>query len=756
MTPSIGKTSPDQRLDRLYQLLPAIYRIRDANEGYPLQALLRVIAEQVNIVEDDIAQRYKNWFIETADDWAVPYIGDLIGYRPALDAGEANDGTSAERQELNRVLVPRREVSNTIRYRRRKGTLALLEELSRDVSGWPTRAVEFFKLLGWNQNLDHPNLDRARTVDLRAVENLDLIDGPFDPHAHTVDVRRVNSNRTVGRYNLPSIGLFVWRLKSYSVTNATAFCAEDAGPNCYTFSALGHDAPLFIKPEPGVTPSHIAQSLNAPEPIRRNAFAKHKESYYGQGKSFTIWAEGWSGFDPQKPIPADAIIPADLSDWQYEPHSKHIVVDPQLGRFVFPPSQLPKKGVRVTYHYGFGCNMGGGEYPRPLLNPAARQVSAPAQANEVAIYRVGHAEKYRRIGDALHQWGVEKPPDAVIELSDSRIHVEPIYIELEADQTLQLRAADSARPVISLLDRTADLPDALAVNMARGSRFTMDGLLITGRAVHVYGKECEKPEDQRDPICGAHVIIRHCTLVPGWGLECDCQPKRSSEPSLELYNVRAKVRIERSIVGSIHIHENEAKIDPIPLWIADSIVDATDPEKEAIGAPGCAVAHAVLTIRRTTVYGIVNVHAIESAEDGIFNDGLNVVRRQFGCMRFCYVPAGCRTPRRYRCQPDLAAQALTEQSITAARPNADPAAHLAAIECEQLRIRPQFTSIRYGNPGYGQLALTCADEIKRGAQDESEMGVYHDNFEPQREANLLARLEEYTAAGMNVGLILIM
>jgi hypothetical protein len=749
----MGMNNPDQRLDRLYQLLPAVYRLRDAREGYPLQSLLRVIAEQVNIVEDDIAQLYENWFIETADDWAVPYLGDLIGYRPALEAGEGGAGTTQERQALSRVLVPRREVSNTIRYRRRKGTLALLEELSMDVSGWPARAVEFFKLLGWNQNIDHSRFDRARTADLRAGETLDLVDGPFDPLAHTVDVRRVNSHRTPGRYNLPSIGLFVWRLKSYSVTNATAFCAEDAGPNCYTFSALGHDAPLFIQPEPGIRPAHIDRDLNVPQPVRRHAFARHPGSYYGKEKSLAIWVDGWAGLNPLEPVPLTAIIPANLSDWQYEPHSKHIAVDPELGRFVFPPSQLPKKGVRVTYRYGFSWEIGGGEYPRALLNPTARPATESGQIREFATYRVGHGEKFRRIGEALHRWGVEKPDDAVIELSDSRIHVEPIYIELGTNQTLQLRATEGARPVISLLDRTADLPDALAVKMSLGSRFTMDGLLITGRAVHVYGKECEKLGDQRDPICGAHLIIRHCTLVPGWGLEYDCQPKRTSEPSLELHNVRANVRVEHSIVGSIHVHEDEVKIDPIPLYISDCFVDATDPEKEALGAPGCAVAHAVLTIRRTTVFGILNVHAIDAAEDCIFNDGLNVARRQLGCLRFCYVPAGCRTPRRYRCQPDLVAQALTEQSTAPERSNADSAAQRAGMECERLRIQPSFTSIRYGHPGYGQLALTCADEIKRGAHDESEMGAFHDNFEPLREANLLARLEEYTAAGMNVGLI---
>ena len=60
---------------------------------------------------------------------------------------------------------------------------------------------------------------------------------------------------------------------------------------------------------------------------------------------------------------------------------------------------------------------------------------------------------------------------------------------------------------------------------------------------------------------------------------------------------------------------------------------------------------------------------------------------------------------------------------------------------------------RYGTPTYCQLADSCADEIKRGTDDESEMGVFHDLFQPQRAANLRARLDEYTPAGMDAGII---
>ncbi|HWU85743.1 MAG TPA: hypothetical protein VN253_00605 [Kofleriaceae bacterium] len=724
-------TASDPRLDRVYALLPAIIRIRDAERGYPLKALCRILAEQVNVVEDDIARLYENWFIETADDWVVPYLGDLVGYRPVAEAGSAGSPDAAP----GRVLIPRREVADLIALRRRKGALAVIERLASDVAGWPARAVELFKLLGWTQHVNHLHLDRHRTADLRRVEALELIDGPFDVLAHTVDVRRISSRRTRGRYNIPSVGAFVWRLGSYSVTAMPAYCEEAAGPHCFTFSVLGQDTQLYVRPEPETDPTHIAEELNLPVPIRRRAFERRPRDYYGVDRSLAIWAEGWAGSPADRPVPVEALVPADLSSWRYAPLPGHIAVDPVLGRLVFPRSQLPRKGVRVTYHHGFSADMGGGEYHRPLIQPRG----------EVALYRVGEHEPYRRIADALRRWKQDRPSSAVIELAASGVYVEPLNIQLAAGQSLQLRAADRARAVIRIIDWQTDLPDALAIAMAPGSRLTLDGLLVTGRPVQITGT-CHETTGDRGAVCAAELVIRHCTLVPGWDIDCHCEPSRPAEPSLEIANLRARVRIEHSIVGSIQVHEDEVRIDPIPIAISDSIVDATGGTRQAIGAPSSAIAHVTLTIRRSTVFGIVDVHAIDLAENCIFNHCVNVARRQLGCMRFSYVPPGCRTPRRYRCQPDGAIEAVKERII-------DPAERATASAGEILRVRPQFGSVRYGKPTYAQLGPGCAPEIVRGADDESEMGAFHDLFQPQREANLRARLDEYTPAGMDVDLV---
>jgi hypothetical protein len=106
-------------------------------------------------------------------------------------------------------------------------------------------------------------------------------------------------------------------------------------------------------------------------------------------------------------------------------------------------------------------------------------------------------------------------------------------------------------------------------------------------------------------------------------------------------------------------------------------------------------------------------------------------------MRFCYVPQGSRTPPRYECQPDRVVAGLVSSD--------------AALEA--LRVRPQFMSVRYGNPNYARLADDGAMEIREGADCRSEMGVYYGLYESQRAALLRQRLDEFTSAGMDAGLI---
>ena len=179
---------PRPRIDRLYRLLPAVIRRSDSEQGEPLRALLQVITKQANLLEEDLLQLYDNWFIETCEPWVVPYIADLIGHQPIHEAGEPGQGPEA--LVRNAVLLPRREVANTLRYRRRKGTLVLLEQLARDVAGWPALAVEFGRLLAQTQSLRLTHAARGRSVDLRDADLLNRLGSGFDGLAHAPDLRR--------------------------------------------------------------------------------------------------------------------------------------------------------------------------------------------------------------------------------------------------------------------------------------------------------------------------------------------------------------------------------------------------------------------------------------------------------------------------------------------------------------------------------------------------------------------------------------
>ena len=145
-----------------------------------------------------------------------------------------------------------------------------------------------------------------------------------------------------------------------------------------------------------------------------------------------------------------------------------------------------------------------------------------------------------------------------------------------------------------------------------------------------------------------------------------------------------------------------------------------------------------VTLQRTTIFGVSHFRQITLASEVIFFGRTRADRRQNGCVRFSYLTPGSRTPRRFHCQPDLALENVTDSG------------EWALI---RLKMRPVFTSLRSGDPSYAQLALSCAFEIKTGAENGAEMGAFNELMQPQREANLRIRLEEYLPLGLEPGLI---
>lgn len=702
---------------RLKDLLPPIYSQDIDGAVCPLCAILEIIEDQVNVVENDILQLYNNWFIETCQDWVVPYIGDLIGYSQ-MNSG-AEQSTLGSTRQKDRILTPRRDVANTIRYRRGKGTLSVLESISQDVSGWTVRCIEMFTSLAFTQNLNHLRTNIGRSADLAKVGTFGE---PFSELAHLADLR--SGCCDARGYNTNGVGIFVWRLKPYSVTRTPA---EESGPKgMFTFSALGNDEPLFINPDQEAT----SGPLGVPMAINRIAFESRKEDYYGEGKSLLIWAgtqstKRTSSKDQKitwQEVKVDDVIPANLSRWQYAPDKGKVAVDPELGRIAFSKRNPPVK-VLVSYQYGFSDDIGGGEYPRQIYQP-----------EDFELYSVGQGG-FNSVTQAFDRWQEDKKNaveeglkkrlhHAVIEIAESGVFTAPAEISLAKDESLHIRAANRVRPMVKAVDLESDSFGNLAISGETGSSFTIDGLIISEGGVSITGDI-------------ARIAIRHSTIVPGHRLHEGCEPDRCPEPSLDLHGIKSCVYIDHSIIGPIKI---SGAAEPLNIHIVSSILDALGSGRLAIGFPGGSFAPVELTIKKTTVLGSTDVQAIRLAENSIFCGPVNVARTQRGCMRFCYVPRRpSRTPKRYNCQPDMVIQK----------------APVGEMHKEALRVRPQFKGEQYGKPNYCRLSDNCAEEIRRGSEDESEMGVFHDLYEPQRRANLEARLEDYMPARMNANIVFV-
>jgi hypothetical protein len=685
--------------ERLYSLLPAVYRLRDEQQGHPLRALVSLIAQEFEALEENIDQLYDDQFIETCEEWVAPYIGDLIGYRPLHGVAAA-------------IASPRAEVANTIGYRRRKGTAAMLEQLARDVTDWPARAVEFFEQLSTTQYMNHVRLYAPAAADLRSTPAMLQLDGPFNTVAHTAEMRRPEAGS--GRYNIPNIGIFLWRLRSFSLTDVP-LTPDPGDPTArkFRFNPLGADQRLFRWPVTETRISHIAEPVNVPDPINLRLMARAVRAAaadptvaddYGDGDSLVLSRPNSNPALPPLPIPVADIRICDLRDvpagWAHEATlaASKIAIDPRLGRVLLGTSVTGP--ILGTFHSGFSRPIGGGEYERSFSG-----------AELVAQRTASRSEALQPHLDAIAGGGRLVINDSLTYAQTPVFKVNGVVAPGAPGIEVVVTARNGVRPLIS-----ASGPITLDIG-ARG-RLVLDGLVVSGGALQLAAAVDDEPRE---------LVLRHCTLVPGLTLNPDGSAASAGAPSLVVANPFAAITLEQCIVGALRIAGDAT------VQLVDCIVDAGSPESVvfedvAAGQPG-----AEMTIRDSTVVGKVHVRLMRLASNTIFFSHLTIAdtwkaplwveRKQEGCVRFCFVPVGSLAPKRFRCVPDDK--------------------HPDAL--------PHFTSLRYGDPGYAQLRSATDRSIREGADDEGEIGVMHPMYQPQRETNLRIRLDEYLRFGLHAG-----
>lgn len=771
--------------DRLYQLLPAVYRERDEAEGLPLRALLRIIADQDRILYAGIGRLWDNFFIETCDRWAIPYLGDLVGNNLLHDTHRlaTPDTARALFTDLaGRELRPpiairtRADVAKTIYYRRRKGTLPMLEELARDVTGWPVYAVEFFELLGWTQWVrNHRRMHCLRTPDIRRIEPMDRLNGPFDFISHTVDVRPISQQ--AGWYNIKNIGFFVWRLGSYPMSNVRARpVTPNPGEWRFHFSPLGNPAPLLGRWRREGDEAGLATELHVPAPIRCPFFyedLKHYQNtepprpdftdFYGlfapinnnpmvvfPDASFFIFRNAvpvHPAQDPNASIHAfePQIVSRRLDPWPDDPPTeKLIAIDIEHGRIAVGANwEDETESLDVYYHYGFSADLGGGPYERGkwLVRPELADLHLEVGEN-------ASLPQFSNMSDAFQKWVDEGRPNAIITILDNRTYEVSGNLQLAADRWIVIQADNKQRPHV----RVPDAGELQVVGQPR-SELTLSGILFEG-GIRVTGDL-------------GRLRVIHSTLVPGRGFNENGKPL-GTDPSLTVEGgsvteplnaefAELRVEIAFSVTGPLQLPEHANG-----LWVLDSIVDGIPGQDGGLGMAICGSGAGSdpsgppASLERVTIIGGSRVKKLLLASEVIFTDPVVAIQRQEGCVRFSFVPHESVTPRRYRCQPDLEITAQLEAAEKEAEANNTT---LTTAQREAIRdevrgwLAPSFTSERYGDPAYAQLHLTCPMRIHTGAEDGSEMGAFCHLKQPQRETNLRTRLEEYLSFGLEPGII---
>ena len=703
--------------DKLWNLLPAIYRGEDSSEfgvNGPLREMVNRIGAQAAVLRRSIDRLWDDQSIETCDDWVVPYIADLLATR--LVASQ-----NARGQRL--------DVAKTIYYRRRRGTVAILEEIASDVTGWDARVVEFFRRLGRTRHSLDPEIGSpAATSDPAGNRTLQLAEGlvgrwtntgiggwadlrnvygalqaqspfsagaairppsAFDEFYHTADFRKGRGRS--GWYNIPKLGVFLWRLKSFGLDYTTPV-ADPTHPGCYSFDPTGRLAPLFaasarpfgdvwVSPQEWQLPGPISTALLASALSPTAA-----ESLYAALAPGQVIELNALGAFAQLGTDYDLVDASNVTTYpQPLGSAPSVMIFPEQGRLaILRPLNGP---LFVTYHYGFSSTIGAGPYDRRARGQSPLPLSA---------------QKFKGGGNALVKPLTGIAPTGIIIIDDSLTY-DPVS-DVSGIEQVTIAAANQRRPVI----RVAPGAEWILTGAGQQSSLVVDGLLFSGGDIVLKGDFDT-------------VTIRCCTFDPGTAGTSSTFAKSVDQRDLipcHLW-VEAKVRqmtIDRCILGPI---ETRANGEIENLDVTDTIVQALGTDQAIHMVTG------VTRLTRCTVLGPATLDHLYASEC-ILNGVVAVDDTQDGCVRFTAWSSGSVIPRKYE-----------------------------SVEIPP--VAPLFTSRAFGQPGYAQLLpnvdrniLSGANgaTISAGAEDGSEMGAFAREKNPIKERSLLIKYEEFMPLGL--------
>jgi hypothetical protein len=785
---------------RLWNLLPQIYREwdgegSDSDETGPLRELTTRVGEQMAIVRRSIDRLHDDQSIELCDNWVIPYLGDLLATNLVANL-------DARGQRL--------DVAKTIYYRRRKGTVGLLEELAADITGWNARVVEFFRRMARTRHQYDPPIGRDRI--LAVIEGLvgtrsgtpagglaDLRNRPaalssgtaFDEFFHTADLRR--GRQLLGWHNIPKLGVFLWRLKSFGCS-AVQPVPVDGCDGYYTFDPTGREIPLFARDYRGTSQYGDAwvtpDEWMLPGPIASALWEEAADRLYGDSLAAIQSTETLS----------DVIDPSTVA------------LDPERDRFHLLAPLPAGAFLQCDYHYGFSSKIGAGPYDR-----RDSSTDLPAQPSPASVVSGG--------GAALQLGLAALPATGTLAIDDSATY--DSMSDLAAVDEVHLRCEMNERPVVRL-----DGAAWTATGASDSSRLTLEGLFLSGGDVILTGSY-----ETVELLC--------TTLDPGEAVapdgsfptSVDGRPLAPStlwiEGAIETLVIRRSIvgpvrtrlgglvetiRVEDSIVQGVRVSDAaEFALGEIPdiddlilrwksgndllsTWIRTAhavdlpSLSAFSPDSEpsdalraeAIDALNVLLTDGSLYTAERFAETPIPPSLAAKAAAGPTGSTLAEVNRllleiaypvALAPVAFASADATVEIVRSTILGPAHAHRLSASESILAGPVSVDDpqtgcVRYSAVVEGSRLHqpyesvvIRERaavFVSRRFGDPGYAQLSVSADREIveaepgrtvSAGAQNGSEMGAFSRELNPIKERALEIKLLEYMPIGLTPVLV---
>ena len=734
--------------EKLWGMIPEVYRHEDGLGEHPgvLRAIVGVIATQAAILRRSQDRLWEDQFIEWCDAWAIPYIADLLNTRLISPLNERG----------NRVIV-----AKDIYYRRRSGTLAVLEELTLDVCAWHGKVVENYQRLArcWH-GLDAIPTSRegrfTRTkpgglADLRNPRVKDLISGPFDEFAYSPDVRKPQGLE--GRYNIPNLEFNLYRSLTYEVIEVTPFSYGDQ--QRFTFDPSGRDVPLFNfslrnkdrtpeKPydwnewsvdfewelplpltcrllahaEYTITPEAI-NALVADPGMSVQASTGLKSLLNWHVKSEAQLRKMLSALPAQVELLSPGLFLAIKSNCLVEECGKFVLLNEAL-RIKLPDTEPFQTGIPSAYC--LAMNLSNWD-TLPVFNdhfvgidPQQGRLAfgEPLPPNDAVSVNYHYAAP-GRIGAGTYQ-----RPNVEIGEPSHRKHGGAALVEADfppaGEGTLQIEDNKTYGPIHSLLPVKAltlqaanqkrpylRLEEDLVFEVKEGqadAQLVLDGLWLGARA---------------NLTC--NIILRgnfecvkfnHCTIDPGGAQNILGETLRPV--SIIIEGFVEHLCINKSILGPILLRGKE---ELEKCTIQDSILQSVSTSTTNV----LELKNGTTEILRSTLLGKVELHRLW-ASNSIFDDQLRVEDTQAGCFRFSAAPQNARIPRPY------------ESFLY-------PASN-----------RSWFLSKTFAQPTYAQLAEIAPFQILTGAENGAEMGAFHHLINPIKMRDLQAKIQEFMPFGL--------